>query len=44
MPRQFVPLSALKVKQVKVGEKEQNLLDGGGLYLHIPPAKYDKSG
>jgi len=44
MARQVVPLSALKVKQVKAAEKEQNLFDGGGLYLHIPSAKYDKSG
>ena len=44
MPKLIQPLSALKVQKAKPGEKDQYLFDGGGLYLHIPAARYDAEG
>lgn len=44
MPKQVIPLTAVKVKTVKPTEKEQNLFDGGGLYLHVRSIKYGRDG
>nr|WP_220718766.1 Arm DNA-binding domain-containing protein [Agarivorans litoreus] len=37
MPRKVVPLSATQVAQAKAKHKENNLSDGGGLFLRVWP-------
>lgn len=44
MAKKIPPLSDAKVKSVKASDKAQTLFDGGGLFLLVPPAKYNPDG